>query len=839
MTGPPQPDPDDDPSGRRGVGSGRRIVGRLQHHERRRTALCVTILLGLVLLFYYRLWWPGLILIRRDAIGLFAPVKQYLAERLLQGDMPQWFPYEGLGRSFISPAVTGVFHFFSLLYLLLPAHEAYRLSVLLSCVAGAVGAYALARTLHCSRAGSMMAGIVLVCSGYAASLTENVVYLYSLCVMPWFCAALDRAVTARWKWAVAAAAVWASVFLNGDIQTGYYYGFVALAWCAMRAEGNYGRAALTVLGVTVMAALLAGVQLAPSAGAFLVSDRLESGQFHRTAVAWSTHPLRLLTMAASPTDLEEAEVEVAKFFFGVTGTPTGFMALSLYVGMPVTGLVILGGWYRRDLRGLVWLGCAALWLALGRYGGLYDVLYHTVPFWSAFRYPEKLMAVASLPIAMLAGAGLDECRRGRTGVVVWSGLTLAGLGSWGLFQMDATSAWMAGLSGAPPALAVKLADSLSEACLLGALATLGAGVVVVSMRRSRLPERILLGMLALVVTLDLSRVNQEAYRTGPAAIVRESPLFARLLGGEDGGEGLGRVRVFSRPQSTFIYPVQPLSFTGVLAFITRQGLYMDLGAEFRIESVNPYLPGYGVRTAELANIIWEGGLGIQALARFNAGYLIGDDRLFEKAPFSGMVLAGLPGYGLTLVKNPVAPSPRAYLSRRPERAAASVSLSALVRRRDFLSGDADVIEAPDELLPGASHGGRVGIVRYRPEEVSVGVETPTPAVLVLLDAFEAGWRASLEDGRELPIWRANALVRAVPVPAGDHQVTFTYRTPLLAAGAWCSFAGVLLCLGLWWHAGRLERRVECTHEPDAPLPPDGRGPAGNRGRFDSIEPSSL
>lgn len=787
----------------------------------------MTILLGLVLLFYYRLWWPGLILVRRDAIGLFAPVKQYLAERLLQGELPQWFPYEGLGRSFISTAVTGVFHFFSLLYLLLPAHEAYRLSVLLSCVAGAVGAYALARTLDCSRAGSMMAGIVLVCSGYAASLTENVVYLYSLCVLPWFCAALDRAVTAHWKWAVAAAVIWASVFLNGDIQTGYYYGFVALSWWAMRAKGNYGRAAVTVLGAAVMAALLAGVQLAPSAGAFLVSDRLDAEQFHRTAVAWSTHPLRLLTMAASPTDLEEAEVEVARYFFGVTGTPTGFMALSLYVGLPVTGLVFLGGWYRRDLRGLVWLGCVAVWLALGRYGGLYDVLYQMVPFWSAFRYPEKLMGVASLSIAVLAGAGLDECRRGRAGVVMWGALTLAGLVSWGLFQMDATSVWMAGLFGAPPALAEKMADSMGAACLLGALATLGAGVVFVSMQRSRLPERVLLGMLALVVTLDLSRVNQEAYRTGPAAIVRESPLFARLLGGEEGREVMGRVRVFSRPQGMFFYPVQPLSFTGVLAFITRQGLYMDLGAEFQIESINPYLPGYGVRTAELADLIRGEGLGVQALARFNAGYLIGDDRLFAKAPFSGMILAGLPSYRLALVRNPVAPSPRAYLSRRPERTAAPVSLGALVRRRDFLSGDTDLIEAPDLPLPGISHGGLAWIVRYSPEEVRIGVETPMPAVLVLLDAFEAGWRAALEDGRELPIWRANGLVRAVAVPAGAHEVTFTYRTPLLTAGAWCSFAGVLFCAGVWWYAGWKEHRRRLEQARDAAHPFDASGPAGD------------
>ena len=49
---------------------------------------------------------------------------------------------------------------------------------------------------------------------------------------------------------------------------------------------------------------------------------------------------------------------------------------------------------------------------------------------------------------------------------------------------------------------------------------------------------------------------------------------------------------------------------------------------------------------------------------------------------------------------------------------------------------------------------------------------------------------------ELPILRANVLVRAVPVPAGSHVVTFRYETPLLRAGAMASLAGVVVCLGI-------------------------------------------
>jgi len=772
----------------------------LQNYERRRTALCASVLLGLLLLFYYRLWWPGLILIKRDAFRFYAPIKRYVAERLLAGELPQWFPYESLGRSVIGSAVSGVFHPFTALYLFFPSHDALRLTTLLTCLMGGLGAFALGRVLRFSRAGALVAGLAFACSGYVASMTEAITYLYGICAMPLFCAALMRALDDHPGWVVAPAAIWATVFLNGDIQTGYYYGFLALFWAVT--DARVPRALARVLCAGLLAALLAGVQLAPSAAAFIASERADPARFHDAALTWSMHPLRVLTVVASPVGDDASQVDIAHFFFGSPPAGQAFVGMwadSLYLGVSVVGLACAGIWHRRDLYRVAWLGGIAFWLALGVYGGLYEVFYRAMPLWSAFRYPEKLMGVVTFSIAMLAGAGVDALRIGRSSATPWLVLAALFAGLCGVFRTEIAGLWSAAYSGAPAALAGEVADSFAQALMFCAVAAVGVGAVVVAMRRGRLPETVLLGVLIVTVFLDLSRVNQEVYHTAPVEVATFMPGLAEALERHGGTGEAGHFRIFSYPESRVLYPPvaqQTLNLAGLTSLALRQALQAELNAEFRIESVNVYLPGQNAGIGDLLGLVKQDfWVWAQTYARLNVAYFVGLTDHFSGPVTSKGIVAVLPSYGLALVKNPVVPKPRAYLSKRPKRTASPVDLVSLSTRADFLA-DADLIETSDEIPAGPVPEGQVLIERYTPEEVRVRVSTPKPSVLVLLDAFEDGWRASLENGEDLPIRRANALVRAVTVPAGTHHVTFTYRTPLLVLGAWLSLAGVLVCAGL-------------------------------------------
>jgi uncharacterized membrane protein YfhO len=52
------------------------------------------------------------------------------------------------------------------------------------------------------------------------------------------------------------------------------------------------------------------------------------------------------------------------------------------------------------------------------------------------------------------------------------------------------------------------------------------------------------------------------------------------------------------------------------------------------------------------------------------------------------------------------------------------------------------------------------------------------------------------DGQAAPVWRANAIFRAVPVGEGDHRVEMRYRPPSAAWGAGASVLGGVLAVFL-------------------------------------------
>lgn len=86
------------------------------------------------------------------------------------------------------------------------------------------------------------------------------------------------------------------------------------------------------------------------------------------------------------------------------------------------------------------------------------------------------------------------------------------------------------------------------------------------------------------------------------------------------------------------------------------------------------------------------------------------------------------------------------------------------------------------------------IDRYAFDEVALTAEMAADGWVVLADTYYPGWEAEV-DGKAATILRADCALRAVPVPAGKHRVTFRYRPAAIGRGRLVSLLGLLLVIG--------------------------------------------
>lgn len=126
-------------------------------------------------------------------------------------------------------------------------------------------------------------------------------------------------------------------------------------------------------------------------------------------------------------------------------------------------------------------------------------------------------------------------------------------------------------------------------------------------------------------------------------------------------------------------------------------------------------------------------------------------------------------------------------------------------RREVILGRGSGVDSGIQPLTAAGDALRQATIeRYTSRAVDVRVVQPTSGYLVLTDTFYPGWTAYV-DGQARPILRADALFRAVQVPAGEHLVTFRYEPvsiPLGLAISLASLAATLLLLSQWPGARR-------------------------------------
>ena len=121
----------------------------------------------------------------------------------------------------------------------------------------------------------------------------------------------------------------------------------------------------------------------------------------------------------------------------------------------------------------------------------------------------------------------------------------------------------------------------------------------------------------------------------------------------------------------------------------------------------------------------------------------------------------------------------------------------LMRAPDFDVRSTAVLIAQGAQRPQPEQGeavypsGAIEITQYLPEKVVMTATTPQDGMLILTDTYYPGWGAAI-DGQPTPVYEANQLFRALYLPAGTHEIVYTFEPRSFQAGLLVSLAGLAI-----------------------------------------------
>jgi hypothetical protein len=720
----------------------------------------------------------------RDLSVTFYPLRHFAARELSQGRLPVWNPYAFEG-TFALP----YFHVLDLLHVAFPGPVAFSFLLALQFPLAALFAFALLRDLGAGREGAFLAGAVYALGGLAQSSTNLYVFLQALALAPLIVLTLRRAAASGGRAIVGAAAALALglttlavEFVGQAVLLGALLGLV---------EYSPFRAAARIACALVLGVGLAGIAVLPLLGLLPETVR-GAGLDPSVALGYATPPVAVLQILVP--NLFGDSTDPVRAFWGAHFFPRLPYFVSLYLGPLVLALALVGlaGLAPRPRVVVVTLALLGLWFSLGEVGGLAPRVLALFPF---VRYPSKAHLLPYLSAAVLAGLGLDRLAGGKS----W-----AGLGRASALVAAVVVLPMSVLVFAPEAVRrfadIKPADFvgvrlavLNSAAIAVILAALAGGLSAAVQRRLVAPSRAAL-VLVLAVVADLARAHAGLNPQVPASFFDLVPeLQAERLDDLQGG------RVFSYPIDTSpafqrYLRGRPPNLALAAFFVNRQLTAPFLNVVDGISAPDDKdLTSFTPRPPELAPEDYRPQNFVRMLPWMRNSavnrVLAVDELHHEELRLRARVPAGPPGLFVHVfeLENP---GPYVYLACAvrpllPQAEAASAAL-----RPGFDLAREVALEGPASA---SCTQASVERELFLPAERAYRTRADGPGLLVERENFARGWRAWV-DGKATPVLRANGKHRAVPVPAGPHEVRLRYEAPGLRAGIALTLASLSIAM---------------------------------------------
>lgn len=362
----------------------------------------------------------------------FQPLNEFILHSLKHGEVPLWNPYVLCGQPLIGNPQSTVIYPTTLLLPFMPVWAFFTVDYACHLVFGGLGMYLFARRLCGDRLSGVMAALVFTGSGFIMARLQFPTMIQAAAYLPWLFLLADRLVERPGMgYASILSLVVALEVLAGHAQLAYMSFFAAIVYFLVRlyqirTHTNRVQAAFCLgAGALILGIVATGAQILPMAQLFGLStrERLSWVQANRFTLRWGD----LINFLAPYWHGNPARGD----YWG-----TGNLWEScVYVGIIPLVLALMVIARRIQRRSVLFFGSMAvvsLWLALGKFGGLFWIAFYLVPGLASFHDPARFTFITTFAVALLAALGLRSMRdRGWSGKSRSALVALSALNLWG------------------------------------------------------------------------------------------------------------------------------------------------------------------------------------------------------------------------------------------------------------------------------------------------------------------------------------------------------------------------------------------------------------------------
>ncbi|MEI6084958.1 MAG: YfhO family protein [Verrucomicrobiota bacterium] len=672
------------------------------------------------------------------------------------GEWPLWNPEIAGGQPHLATSMAGVFSPFRLLYLVLPAERALSLGIVASFVCAALFMFLFLREIGRSPVAAFVGG-----AAWALNSAMLLWYWRLPSVQAWvplalFCFERSQRLNSI-PWLVGTSLSLALAWLGGNVQSACHVALLCGIYFlfARSTRPRVGHIALVLAGAMALAA----IQWLPT----LELLHLDATGRVETAGPRATLRHTVLGLGALVTFIFPGLAGSTETFDLLKAVPASIGDFTGSIGLVGVALAVLGVGGARDRR------LRALWIA----AVLAIVLVLCTPF-VKYLY-HRLLIVVVFALCVSTAAGIDLClnlpaanrrlaRRILGGFLLAGGLLLVGLVItqgmvWAyrpqlmeraqgfIAEKAGTSFFGAQLQWQQDRLALFLDHYRPTNPVFWLPVVCLAGVALAGWRRRWLAGTIITASLCELIVLGRPLV--------PQVDLTRYPLYPPLqpLAETRSEPDLFRVLNYNLNQSGFL----PSNFLMTYGLTTPTGY----------ESLAP---------ANLQMLPVQAGTNFNNLLDLqNVRFVVCPATVRLPEPRLTFVTEGA---GLRVYRNPNC-LPRAQLLTHWE---ITPTPLATMQSPGFRPDEVVVLEQDPGFPSAATTNFVAHIEHYQAQQVIIRTAASQPSILLLADTWYPGWRATL-DGKPVPILRADAVLRAVAVPAGDHAVEFRYAPTSFRIGA--------------------------------------------------------